>query len=351
MQAEPLSGILIMSRSLVFLLLLSLCACTGEDNQTAPIAEDNEKVQNRGSQPVTDTADNELVQNRGSGKDNWWDSLPRPEWGAYEKIEQSEDWFEVYLIDDGIYAIYEPGQFEEVMSFLLVGEVFALMFDTGLGIGNIRRVVDQLTDLDVVVLNSHTHYDHIGGNHLFDTIYGTSLDYTQQRSMGSPPEAVAGFLREGWVWKPLPDGFSADEFQSHAFDIDKLVYEGDKIDIGGRVLEILFTPGHAPDSICLLDRENRLLLTGDTFYLAPLYTHLEGSSFEDYSNSAAKLAGLAGEIDKALTSHNVPVVDASYMTALGQAFADIKSGKATDVTLSDGNREYHFDGFSVIVKD
>jgi hypothetical protein len=41
MQAEPLSGILIMSRSLVFLLLLSLCACTGEDNQTAPIAEDN----------------------------------------------------------------------------------------------------------------------------------------------------------------------------------------------------------------------------------------------------------------------------------------------------------------------
>ena len=71
------------------------------------------------------------------------------------------------------------------------------MFDAGLGIGNIRNVVDQLTDRDVIVLNSHTHYDHIGGNHLFDTIYGTGLDYTKSWALGSPPEAVAGFLQEG----------------------------------------------------------------------------------------------------------------------------------------------------------
>jgi glyoxylase-like metal-dependent hydrolase (beta-lactamase superfamily II) len=49
-----------------------------------------------------------------------------------------------------------------VISFSIVGNDFALMFDTGLGIGNMRNVVDQLTDLDIVVLNSHTHYDHIG---------------------------------------------------------------------------------------------------------------------------------------------------------------------------------------------
>jgi glyoxylase-like metal-dependent hydrolase (beta-lactamase superfamily II) len=323
-----------MSRSLVVFSLLVMGACSETGEQAAPVDVDNVQV-----------------QNRGANKDNWWDSLPRPEWSAYEKVAQSEDWFEVYRVDDGIFAIYEPGQFEEVMSFLITGDDFALMFDTGLGIGNIRRVVDQLTDLDVVVLNSHTHYDHIGGNHLFDTIYGTSLDYTQKRSMGSPPGAVAGFLQEGWVWKPLPDGFEPDQYQSYAFEIDKFVAEGDQIDIGGRVLEILFTPGHAPDSICLLDRENRLLLTGDTFYLAPLYTHLEGSSFEDYSASAARLAGLADQVDRALTSHNVPVVDSAYMTALGQAFAEIESGAASDVTISDGNREYHFSGFSVIVKD
>ncbi|GIT68163.1 MAG: hypothetical protein Ct9H300mP25_16350 [Acidobacteriota bacterium] len=50
-----------------------------------------------------------------------------------------------------------------------------------------------------------------------------------------------------------------------------------------------------------------------------------------------------------ITSHNVPVVDSVYMTALGQAFADIDAGRAGDVTISDDVREYHFDGFSIIV--
>ncbi len=317
------------------------------------IAACGDQSENAASSPGAgpEIATNEQVQNRGANKDNWWDALPRPEWSAFEKVEQSEDWFEVYVVGDGIYAIYEPGQFEEVMSFLITGEDFALMFDTGLGIGNIRRVVDQLTELEVVVLNSHTHYDHIGGNHLFDTIYGTDLAYTKRRALGSPPEAVAGFLQESWVWKPFPQGFSKSDYQSRAFTISKIVGEGDQIDIGGRVLEILHTPGHAPDSICLIDRENRILFTGDSFYLAPLYTHIPGGNFEDYANTAARLAGLAGSIDRALTSHNVPVVDASYMTALGQAFADIQSGDAKDYTISDGLREYQFDGFSVIVKE
>ena len=327
---------------LFFLLIVATAntACGDQSENAASSLEAEPEIVN-----------NEQVQNRGANKDNWWDALPRPEWSAFEKVEQSEDWFEVYRIDDGIYAIYEPGQFEEVMSFLITGEDFALMFDTGLGIGNIRRVVDQLTDLDVVVLNSHTHYDHIGGNHLFDTIYGTDLEYTKRRALSNPPEAVAGFLQEGWVWKPFPQGFSKSDYQSRAFTISKIVGEGDQIDIGGRVLEILQTPGHASDSICLIDRENRILFTGDSFYLAPLYTHIPGGSFEDYANTAARLSGLAGSIDRALTSHNVPVVDASYMTALGHAFADIQSGAALDYPISDGLREYQFDGFSVIVKE
>lgn len=321
----------------LFVALSAVAGCTERLDSTA--------------QQAQSASDNLQVQNRGAGKDNWWDALPRPEWSAYIRMEQSEDWFEVYLVDDGIFAIYEPGQFEEVISFLIIGEDFALMFDTGLGIGNIRRVVDQLTDLDVVVLNSHTHYDHIGGNHLFDTIWGLDTEYTRQRAQGSPPEAVASFLNEGWVWKPLPEGFSRADYQSHAFTIDRIVAEGERIDVGGRVLEILHTPGHAPDSICLIDRDNRILFTGDSFYLAPLYTHIPGGSFEDYARTAARLSGLAGSIDRAFTSHNVPIADGSYMTALGQAFAAIEAGDAGDYTIADGLREYQFDGFSVIVRD
>jgi glyoxylase-like metal-dependent hydrolase (beta-lactamase superfamily II) len=237
------------------------------------------------------------------------------------------------------------------MSFLIEGEDRALLFDTGLGIGNMRAVVQQLTDKEIVVLNSHTHYDHIGGNYQFETIYAMDTEYTRSRAAGSPHEAVAEFLSEGWVWKDLPDGFIPETYRSHPFGISRLVGEGDTIDVGGRVLEILVTPGHAPDSICLIDRENRLLFTGDTFYLAPLYTHISNADFADYARSATRLAALAPEIDSALTSHNVPVVDSRYMTALGQAFADIQSGAASEYTVSDGHREYFFEDFSVIVKE
>jgi glyoxylase-like metal-dependent hydrolase (beta-lactamase superfamily II) len=302
-----------------------------------------------GEEASTRSAANEQVQNRGAGKDNWWDNLPRPEWSAFERIDQDQDWFEVYRVADGIFAIYESGQFEEVISFLVTGDDRALLFDTGLGIGDMRRVVEQLTDLEIIVLNSHTHYDHIGGNHQFETIYGRRTDYTLARSGGSSPEAVAEFLKEGWVWKPLPDGFVAEDYRSRPFTISRFVDEGDVIDLGGRQLEILNTPGHAPDSICLLDRDNRLLLTGDSFYLAPLYTHLEGSDFLDYSGTASRLAGLADDIDAALTSHNVPMVEPGYMTALGEAFAAIERGTAGDFVMADGLREYRFDRFSVIV--
>ncbi|ANO50713.1 MBL fold metallo-hydrolase [Woeseia oceani] len=298
----------------------------------------------------TVAVDNEQVQNRGANKDNWWDALPRKEWSAFARVPQEQDWFEVYSVSDGVYAIYEPGQFEEVISFLIVGDERALLFDTGLGIGDMRKVVEGLTELDIVVLNSHTHYDHTGGNYQFDTVYATATDYSRKRSAGSAPEDVAGFFTEGWVWKPLPEGLDVNTFRSEPFAISKTVADGELIELGGRTLEVVMVPGHAPDALCLLDRENRIIFTGDTFYLASLYTHLEGSDFDAYATSAAKLAALADAYDLAFTAHNVPVVDGAYLTAMHAAFRAIQSGAIDEFTVTDGNREYFFDGFSIIVK-
>lgn len=294
--------------------------------------------------------DKHQVENRGADKDNWWDKLPRPEWRRYERVLSELTWFEVYQVLDGIYAIYEPGQFEEVVSFLIEGEDRALLFDSGLGIGNIREVVAALTDLELVVLNSHTHYDHVGGNYQFDHILGRDTEFTRQSASGRSHKEVAEFVGPGWVWKDWPQGFEPKNYRSRPFVISEVVDEGETIDLGGRILEVLVTPGHAPDALCLIDRENRLLLTGDTFYLAPLYTHLAGSDFEQYRESAARLAALAGEVDAVLTAHNVPVVDGAYLTKLGDAFERIAAGRG-DFVLTDGNREYGFGDFSVIVRE
>lgn len=293
---------------------------------------------------------NELVENRGAGKDNWWDSLPRPEWQTYARFDVPGEWFEVYKVMDDVYAIYEPGQFEEVISFLVVGAERALLFDTGLGIGDIRKVVASITRLDVVVLNSHTHYDHIGGNYQFSSILGADADYTRANEAGRPHEDVAEFVGPGWVRKPWPDGFDPASYRSRPFNVERRMQDGDRIDLGGRVLEVLLTPGHAPDSLCLLDRDNRLLFTGDTFYLAPLYAHLEGSDPQLFRASASRLGGLAGDVDFVLTSHNIPLVESRYLLELDAAFKAIHEGRG-EYALADGHREYDFGEFSVIVPD
>ncbi len=300
--------------------------------------------------PAESISESTLVQNRGEGKDDWWDALPRAAWAAFPRVEVSRDWFEVYEIRPGVLAIYEPGQFEEVISYLIVGSHRALLFDTGLGIGDIRTVVAALTDRPVVVLNSHTHYDHVGGNHRFERIYGRDLDYTRANARGRAHEEVAEFVGKGWIWKPTPPGFRVESYSSPPFEITDFVADGQRLSLGDVELEVLHTPGHAPDALCLLDRERGLLFTGDTLYPATLYAHLPGSSFEEYEASAGRLAALAETVRLVLPAHNEPIMPPADLVNLSRAFGRVREADA-EYVRTDGNREYHFGRFSILVSD
>jgi glyoxylase-like metal-dependent hydrolase (beta-lactamase superfamily II) len=293
---------------------------------------------------------NEMVQGRGEGKDNWYDALPRAAWSEFELVEQTQPWFEVYEVAPGVLAIYEPGQFEEVISFLILGSERALLFDTGLGIGDMGRLISELTSLETIVLNSHTHYDHVGGNHQFREIYGIDNEFSRANTNGRSHEEVVEFVSEGWIWKPLPEGFSPAEYVSQPFTVTHLVSDLETIHLGGRTLEVILTPGHAPDALCLLDRENRLLFVGDTFYPASLYAHLHGSDFDRYEESAARLAELAAGVDYILPAHNEPLLKSGYLVRFSDAFQAMRDEMAPFV-LTDGSREYAFEGFSIIVAD
>jgi hypothetical protein len=183
--------------------------------------------------PACGTADNALIQDRGASKDNWWDALPRPAWNEFPKVLESQGWFEVHEIRPGLFAIYEPGQFEEVISYLVVGTEKALLFDTGLGIGDMRAVVAELTELEPIVVNSHTHYDHVGGNHQFQTVCGTASEYTAANAKGRKHEDVAEFVGEGWIWKKTPEGFDRDRYEARPSPSRRRSRK-EVIDLGGR---------------------------------------------------------------------------------------------------------------------
>src|ERR1700733_8837086 len=115
----------------------------------------------------------------------WCRALPRPEYGNLQRIPASDPWFEVYKVAPAVYAIYEPHQSEEVISYLIVGDKRAMLFDTGMGISDLREITAELTRLPIVVLNSHTHNDHVGNNWQFETIYGMDTDFTRENARGS----------------------------------------------------------------------------------------------------------------------------------------------------------------------
>lgn len=293
----------------------------------------------------------ERVEGRGSDTKNWWDDLPRSEWSAFERVNAETPWFEIYKVRPNVYAIYEPNQFEEAISFLIVGELKALLFDTGSGVGDIKEVVENLTDKPITVLNSHGHYDHTGGNHQFENVIGVANAYAQSRAKGLPHSEVAEFVTEAW-FRPgmMPADFSPEAFSIKPYKFDSFVMDGENIELGGRTLEVLFIPGHSPDSTALLDRANRQLYIGDTFYMAPLYAHLEGSNMAQYKETANRLAALAPDITDLMTAHNVPIVSADYLIDMKKAFDSIESGQ-TPYKMSDGAREYRFDGFSILAPD
>jgi len=275
----------------------------------------------------------------------WCWHLPRPAYASLERVPVKSDWFEVYRIRPGVFAIYEPLQEEEVISYLILGEKRALLFDTGLGVGGIRAIVQGLTSLPVSVLNSHTHFDHVGGNADFEDVLGMDTDFTRQSAQGDPLVSEKVFA-PGALCDGLPKGVDPGNFVLRPFKISRTVRDGERIDLGGRTLQVIATPGHTPDSICLFDAAHGLLFTGDTFYLGPIYLFAPETSLPDYFSSVDRLARLAPGVKLLLPAHNVPVAGPEYLARLQKAVAALKAGTVQPGPSSSAY-VYVFDGFSL----
>ena len=278
----------------------------------------------------------------------WCRPLPRPQYKGIERVEVSDPWFEVYKPAPGVFAIYEPHQAEEVISYLIVGEKRALLFDTGMGIGDIKKVTSELTKLPIIVLNSHTHDDHVGGNWQFPDVYGMDTDFTRRNAMGSLEDAQAEVTPDQ-LCGTLPAGFDPKTYVTRPWKITAVILDGDRLDLGGRKLEVLATPGHTPDAISLIDRANGLLFTGDTYYPAPIWLFRPETDLVAYAASIRRLAALAPQVKLVLGAHNIPVASPAVLGRLFSAFDKVQFRKVAAVPESPGKVLYKVDGFSFLM--
>ena len=182
--------------------------------------------------------------------------------------DNSNSPYQLIQIGPGAWRIEE----DVVRFFLFVGTEKALMVDTGLGGGNPLEVAKSLTDAPIMLVNTHADPDHISGNSHFSNTNMHPAEFSTYRQVATDHTAL-----------PL--------------------WDGDIIDLGTRRFEIILLPGHTPGSIALLDRENRIIISGDSISDGPVFIFGEHRSLSALISSLEKLDGMKDAFDTIYTSH------------------------------------------------
>ena len=278
----------------------------------------------------------------------WCDLVPRTANHRLPRVDVPDSWFVVYRLGDGVFAIGEPFQFQEVISYLILGSKSALLFDTGLGIGRIDRVVKALTPLPVTVLNSHTHFDHVGGNADFDRILAMDTDYTRANARGFPHEAVKGEVAPDALCHGLPTGFDPAAYRTRPYTPTQFIKDGHIIDLGERRLTVLHVPGHTPDAVALLDAAAGAVFTGDTFYESTIWLYVPETDLAAYAASVDRLAAMVPRLKRLHPAHNVAASDPVWLSRLQVAIGQVRRGEAKGVPGENSQVTFTFEGFRIL---
>jgi glyoxylase-like metal-dependent hydrolase (beta-lactamase superfamily II) len=284
------------------------------------------------------------------------ETLPQSVWSNFKKISVSEDWFEVYQITSNLFVFYEPRHYEATIVNLVIGQHKAALIDTGCGIGDLRKAVETVTDKQVIVINTHTHLDHLGSNRQFEEIamFDHPLAHRVAEEGVSHQVIQTEILAENLVTKPWPPGFNPSGFTLPPFKVSHWLRDGDRLDLGGRELEVIHTPGEAADHICLLDRTDRLLFCGDILLHGGVWTHLEGGSLKDLITSYRILMGYFDEFDHLMPGHNEPWLDKNFLPETLAGAEKVISGQAEFQEIIDPwnkrLRQYSFGRFAILTR-
>ncbi|MCD7820420.1 MAG: MBL fold metallo-hydrolase [Lachnospiraceae bacterium] len=236
----------------------------------------------------------------------------------YQVIPLHDD---IYLLDD----------FFHVHCYLIIGKEKALLIDTGVGVGNLADMVKQITEKEVLLVNTHTHPDHIGNNSLFSSVMISQEDkalYDACASESFKRKSLPPFIKE-------VDADFPEDLMEHMIQKDETVdisYLNDKqiLSLGQRNVEIIATPGHTQGSLCFYDSASRSLFTGDTICdQSVLLCFEESADLTTYRKSLMKLYHRKEEIEKIYSAHHKIPLDITIVEQYLECVDDVLNGSFT----------------------
>jgi glyoxylase-like metal-dependent hydrolase (beta-lactamase superfamily II) len=264
-------------------------------------------------------------------------------------------WFTIESVAPAVWYISEPiGAIEPRFGvatanmFLIAGRERAALIDTGMGIGDLRAAVQALCPLPIMVCNTHWHWDHIGSNSQFDQIAIHESEYrllTREQDVGGIRERMG--LQE--VQAILPPGFDRTQYRIATKAANQSLCDSDKLDLGGRVLQVIHTPGHSGGHVAYFDNAHGVLFSGDTAYAGPMYACFKGSDPAAFQSSAHRLAQIADDVRLIAPGHNHVLQGGRFLRVLAEAADRALSGDAPALPPDEfiGGREVRFDTFAI----
>jgi hydroxyacylglutathione hydrolase len=235
-----------------------------------------------------------------------------------------DDYFVIEQIDADTVAIGEPRYYQANYSYLIMGANRALLFDAGTGNRDIVAVVRSITRLPVTVMPSHLHFDHVGALGRFDRTALIDAGSLRARTHGGRLEL------QRYEFLGL-----ADSLPEPRFTVDDWWPAGKLIDLGGRTLRLLSTPGHTPTSAALYDADRHQLFAGDFIYRGDLYAFLPGASRGAYLKTTRQLLATLDPMTRIYCAHMAEAPDVIAAPILG--VTDLHALETTLVGIARGN--------------
>ncbi len=250
-----------------------------------------------------------------------------------------KNWFTMDKVDEDTYIISEYNHWEETHSYLLLGSEKALLIDTGLGIENILEEVKKLTDKNIIAVPTHVHWDHIGGLKYFPDFYIHEKELSWiEGAFPLTLETVKEMVKDR---ADLPNDFDIKKYKIFKGTPTRILKDNDEINLGGRIIKVIHTPGHSPGHMCFFEEKRGYLFTGDLVYKDVLFAYYPSTDPAAYLESIEKISQL--NINKVLPAHHSLDIKPEIIINMRDELQKLKN----DGKLKHGSGIFHYDGWGI----
>lgn len=224
-----------------------------------------------------------------------------------------------------------------VGSYLFIGKDKALLSDTGNGFRDITKPLSKICNKPLIVMNTHGHTDHAGGNSRFREVFihEADLHMLDESWQKAQRDSMWGYARERYpITRPFISALEKKLPKHKTIEVKPLA-DGHVFPLGGRDVMAVFFPGHSPGSTLLVDEATATVYAGDAINHGLFLFFRDSPPLKEYASRLRELNRKLDEIGGLKWirgSHSKDAVPLSFISYLANFLerASLDKSRVTD---------------------